>query len=251
MLRGLASLAFWAFLVVSSVALFPVAVLIWAGTAPFDRRRVLLHRFTCFWASLYSWLNPAWRVQVSGREHLHPDETCVLVVNHQSLVDILVLFRLFTHFKWVSKIENFRLPFIGWNMSLNRYIKLRRGDRKSVVQMMQRCRETLAEGSSLMFFPEGTRSQNGRLRAFKSGAFELAQQARVPIVPIILTGSGDALPKRGFVLRGRSEIRLRVLEPIPWSEFRDEPTDALTARMRELFARELGEAPRLARSARG
>jgi 1-acyl-sn-glycerol-3-phosphate acyltransferase len=151
----------------------------------------------------------------------------------------------------VSKIENFRVPVIGWNMSLNRYIKLRRGDRKSVVQMMQRCRETLAEGSSLMFFPEGTRSQDGRLRAFKPGAFELAQTARVPIVPIILTGSGDALPKRGFVLRGKSEIRLRVLEPIPWSDFRDEPLDELTARMRALFARELGESPAPRRAARG
>ena len=90
---------FWAFLTVSSIALFPVAALIWAVTAPFDRRRVWLHRFTCFWGSLYTWLNPAWPVQIEGRERIRPDETYVMVANHLSLLDILVLFRLFTHFK--------------------------------------------------------------------------------------------------------------------------------------------------------
>ena len=98
-------------------------------TVLFDRRLVLLHRFTCFWASLYTWLNPAWRVRIEGREKIRPRTAYVMVANHQSLLDILVLFRLFTHFKWVSKIENFRVPCVGWNMSLNRYIKLRRGDR--------------------------------------------------------------------------------------------------------------------------
>ena len=135
-MRRLGSVLFWAFLVTSSALLFPVAFAIWALSAPFDRRKRLLHQFTCFWASLYSWLNPAWRVHVEGREKIRRGVAYVMVANHQSLLDILVLFRLFVHFKWVSKIENFRVPFIGWNMSLNRYIKLRRGDKSSVVAMM-------------------------------------------------------------------------------------------------------------------
>ena len=69
-----------------------------------------------------------------------------MVANHQSLLDILVLFRLFAHFKWVSKIENFRVPLIGWNMSLNRYIQLKRGDKASILQMFEHCRRTLARG---------------------------------------------------------------------------------------------------------
>src|SRR5262252_7117634 len=95
----LLSLAFWAFLAASSVALFPVALLIWAVTAPFDRRLVLLHRFTCFWASLYTWLNPAWPVTLEGREHVADGAAYVMTSNHQSFLDILVLFRLFRHFK--------------------------------------------------------------------------------------------------------------------------------------------------------
>jgi len=235
------SLGFWIFLAVSSLLLFPIAVLVWALTAPFDRRLVALHRFTCFWASLYTWLNPAWPVQVIGREKIRPGVAYVMVANHQSLLDILVLFRLFRHFKWVSKIENFRIPFIGWNMSLNRYIKLRRGDRASIASMMRACEQALAGGNSIMMFPEGTRSTDGRLRAFKPGAFALAQRMRVPLLPIVLEGTGNALPKRGFVLQGRHEIRIRVLDEISHETFAALELETLVASVRSRFAQELGE----------
>jgi 1-acyl-sn-glycerol-3-phosphate acyltransferase len=240
-MRRLLSTCFWAFLAVSSILLFPIAALIWALTAPFDRRRVLLHRFTCFWASLYTWLNPAWPVRIEGREHVRRDEAYVMVANHLSLLDILVLFRLFTHFKWVSKIENFRVPFIGWNMSLNRYVKLRRGNRASVVQMMKECRETLAAGNSIMMFPEGTRSPDGRMRAFKTGAFELALECGRPILPIVIQGTSDALPKHGFVLRGRHPITVTILEELPVERFRGDTVEALTNRVRSIIAERIGE----------
>ncbi|WP_410954980.1 hypothetical protein, partial [Pseudomonas aeruginosa] len=69
---------------------FPVALLIALLTAPFDPRRRVLHQFTCFWASLYTWLNPAWRVRVVGREHVRPDVAYVMIANHLSFLDILV-----------------------------------------------------------------------------------------------------------------------------------------------------------------
>lgn len=242
MLRRTLSLLFWAFLTVSSILLFPVAVLIWVVTTPFDRRLVVLHRFTCFWASLYTWFNPAWPVTIEGREKIRDDRAYVMIVNHQSLLDILVLFRIFRHFKWVSKIENFRIPWIGWNMRLNRYIELRRGDRESVGKMMRDCERTIAEGSSIMMFPEGTRSVDGRLRAFKPGAFQIALATQTPLLPIVLEGTGDALPKRGFVLQGRHPIRLRILDEIPYESFARQSAEDLTLAIRNLFAKELGEA---------
>jgi len=242
LLRRTLSMVFWLFMTVSSIVLFPVAVLIWLVTWPFDRRLRVLHQFTCFWASLYTWLNPAWRVRVENLHRIRPDETYVIVANHQSLLDILVMFRIFAHFKWVSKIENFRVPFIGWNMTMNRYIKLRRGNKASVIQMMRACEETLAQGNSIMMFPEGTRSPDGRLRSFKTGAFQLAKSSGRPILPIVLRGTANALPKRGFVLRGRHEIRIRVLDEVPHDSFADQDVAFLTERMRERFARELGEA---------
>ncbi|MFQ5699209.1 MAG: lysophospholipid acyltransferase family protein [Myxococcota bacterium] len=241
MLRRVYSLAFWSFLLVSSVALFPVAGLVWAATRPFDPRGIVLHRFTCFWASLYTWLNPAWPVRVEGRDKIDPHQAYVMVSNHLSLLDILVLFRLFRHFKWVSKIENFRVPLIGWNMSLNRYIKLKRGNRQSVVRMLRECEQALRGGSSILMFPEGSRSPNGVLREFKRGAFELALRARVPILPIVLTGTADALPKRGFVLRGRHPLRIRVLDPLPFASFAHMSAEELTEHVRHRVVRELVE----------
>jgi 1-acyl-sn-glycerol-3-phosphate acyltransferase len=238
MLNAVGSLVFWIFLVVTSVALFPVAVLVWAVTAPLDRRRALLHRFTCFWGSLYTWLNPLWPVTIDGRERVDPQRAYVMVANHLSLLDILVLFRLFTHFKWVSKIENFRVPFIGWNMSMNRYIKLRRGSRESVIRMLEQCRETLTAGSSIMMFPEGTRSADGRMKEFKPGAFELAIETGAPVLPMVIEGTARALPKRGFVLRGRHPIRVRILDEISPAGFG--PAE-LTEHVRTIIAHELGE----------
>jgi len=238
--RGL-SLLFWNFLTLSSIALFPIALAIWAITVLLDRRRVVLHQFTCFWASLYTWFNPLWPVTITGLEHLRRGVTYVIVANHRSLLDILVLFRLFRHFKWVSKIEIFKVPCIGWNMVLNGYVKLRRGDAASIAEMMKACEQLLAEGNSIMMFPEGTRSVDGRLRAFKHGAFTLAQRARVPLLPIVLTGTSEALPKRGFVLRGRHDIRVRILPEIPYESFAGKSVEDLTDSVRRLFQRELGE----------
>jgi 1-acyl-sn-glycerol-3-phosphate acyltransferase len=238
-LRHVFSTLFWSFLVTTSFACFPIAVLIWAVTAPFDPKLRLLHQFTCFWASLYTWFNPAWPVHIEGLEHIQPGEAYVMVANHQSLLDILVMFRLFNHYKWVSKIENFRLPLIGLNMRLNRYIELRRGDRASVMQMLENCTRALNDGNSIMMFPEGTRSLDGKMRDFKPGAFELALKCERPLLPIVLDGTSNALPKRGFVLQGRHDIKLKVLAPLPAAEFAHQTVDELSDRVRKLIASEL------------
>jgi 1-acyl-sn-glycerol-3-phosphate acyltransferase len=244
MVRRIYSTLFWGFLVGSSALLFPVALLVWALTAPFDRRKRALHRFTCWWASLYTWVNPLWPVTIDGRERIAPDDTYVMVANHLSFLDILVLFRLFTHFTWVSKEENFTVPFVGWNMRLNGYIPLRRGDRRSVREMMAACDRALRRGTSVMMFPEGTRSRSGELQDFKPGAFELALRNAVPVLPIVIEGTHRALPKRGFVLQGRHPIRITVLEPLSADGVRDPA--ALAEHVRGVIATHLAEseAPR-------
>jgi hypothetical protein len=129
-----------AFMALSSAALFLVALGIWLLTVWWDRRLAVLHRFTCLWASLYTWLIPAWPLTIEGKQNIRRGATYVLVSNHQSLLDVLMYFRLFVHFKWVSKAELFRVPFVGWNMVLNRYIPIRRGDPESADAMFERCR---------------------------------------------------------------------------------------------------------------
>jgi 1-acyl-sn-glycerol-3-phosphate acyltransferase len=241
MIRLVGSLLFWGFIFVSSIVLFPLAVLLWLVSMPFDRRRWAMHRFTSLWASLYTWLNPAWRVSIEGRERLHEGTPTVLVANHLSLVDILVLFRMQSHFKWVSKLENFRVPLIGWNMTLCGYIPLRRGDSASVRTMMRQCDEALAAGSSIVMFPEGTRSATGRLRRFMPGAFQIAARNGVPIQPIVIRGTSDVLPKKGFILQGRHPISIKILDPIPAEKFDGVEPEVLMDRVRAIFVDELKE----------
>ena len=239
----LLSLTFWGFLGASSISLFPLAVLLFLTTVLFDKRRVLMHRFTSFWASLYTWLNPAWPVRIHGRRRLYEAGPAVIVANHLSLLDILVMFRLQTHFKWVSKQENFKVPFVGWNMTMCGYIPLRRGTATSVAAMMRLCDDALSGGSSIVMFPEGTRSATGRLRSFKSGAFEIARRNGVPIQPIVIRGTGDALPKSGFVLQGRHPISIEVLDPIPAEEVEKLEAEEMMARVREIIAERLKHPP--------
>jgi len=241
MARRFYSALFWAFIVFISLVIFPIVLVVWAVTLPFDRRKRALHQVTCFWASLPIWFNPAWTVSIDGRQKLQSSRATVMVANHLSLLDILVLLHTFAHFKWVSKIEIFRVPIIGWAASLNGYIKLKRGDRASVKRMMAECEKTLGEGNSIMIFPEGTRSHTGRLRAFKTGAFELALRTGSPVQAIVIEGTAEVLPKRGFVLQGRHPIRVTVLDALSSESFEHLSVEELTGRVRGLIAAHLGE----------
>ncbi len=223
----------------SSAILFFVALAIWLLTAWWDRRRVVLHQFACFWGSLYTWLIPAWPLTITGKENIRRNATYVMVSNHLSLLDILMYFRLFTHFKWVSKAEIFKVPFVGWNMVLNDYIPIRRGDPASADEMFEACRRTLARGSSIFMFPEGTRSPDGHPGRFKTGAFRIAQESRVPILPMAIRGTAQALPKRTLDFRGRHPIHIQVLPEIPYQQIRDRPLEDVAVEVRDRIAEQL------------
>ncbi len=208
------SLVYWAFVVLMMAPLFAGALLVFLATAWFDRRRVAVHLYSCLWATFYVVMNPLWKVRVEGRERLPWNGPAVLVANHLSILDILVLYALFRPFKWVAKAELFRIPCVGWNMVLNDYVRIERGDRESVRRMMEHCRAHLARGNPVLLFPEGTRSPDGRLQSFKDGAFKLAHDAGCPVIPVVVSGTGEALPKHGHVLRQRMQASVRVLPPI-------------------------------------
>jgi len=220
---------------------FILALVIWALTVLFDRRLVVLHMFTSFWACLYLWTMPAWSVKAFGRGKIRRQASYVVVSNHQSQLDILVAFHLFFPFKWVSKAEVFRLPFIGWNMALNRYIRLRRGDKESIRKMMEACEKALAKGCSVYFFPEGTRSRTGRLKPFKPGAFILAHQMKRPILAVAINGTRHALPKYSLNFHGRHTIRVEVLEEIPYEAFARLSIDETAEMVRQKIARNVDE----------
>jgi 1-acyl-sn-glycerol-3-phosphate acyltransferase len=164
-------------------------------------------------------VNPAWTLRIEGRERLPWHGAAVLASNHASLGDILVLFGLYRPYKWISKASNFRLPFIGWNMRLNRYVPLVRGDPESIARMMATAEAWLDREVPVLLFPEGTRSPDGEVKAFKDGAFRLSIAKQCPLYPIALAGTADVLPKHGLVLRRRADCRVRVLEPVDPQSF--------------------------------
>ena len=210
------------FIVTSFVYFLPVAIILRLTTWWFDRRLAILHAHTCLWTSCYVWLSPLWKITIKGRENVDRKKAYVLVGNHQSMLDILIVFRTFIHFKWVSKASMFRFPIIGWNMWLNGYIWI---DRSSKVQsqrkMLRECAKNLQRGSSVLIFPEGTRSRNGELRPFKEGAFLIALQQKTDILPMVIDDSYKALPEKGIMPRRKQSAKMHILKPVPYESFKN------------------------------
>ncbi len=213
------SLIVWIVSIITIIIILPLYLLLWLLTVLFDRRLFIAHYALSLWASIYTILNPFWHVTIENREKLNKSKTYVLISNHQSMLDILLLFRLYTHFKWVSKIEIFRIPVVGWIMTLNNYIKIRRGDKKSILGMMETCKKVLESGISILMFPEGTRSVDGSLGDFKDGAFNLALETRTGILPIVIDGASEAIPNKGYLLSKKQRIKIRILDEIKSSEY--------------------------------
>ena len=230
------SVYIWIVFIITSIVCMTIAFIIWCLTVPFDPNLRIMHKFSCLWASIYIWVNPLWKLQIEGREKIQPGKAYVMVCNHQSMLDILVLYQLFTHFKWVSKAELFKVPIVGWNMYLNRYIAVNRANKASHIQMMKECEMNLLNGNSIMIFPEGTRSKDGVLLPFKEGAFRIAQSAKVDILPILLDGSANTLPKQGIMLRSKETIRIKVLDPIEFSTFAELPVKEIASNVQEMMS---------------
>lgn len=210
----LVSVYIWGFFLLSLIPLFLMYSTLWVVSRPFNRHGRVTHYYTAGWAGLYLGINPWWRITIEDKVKIPQGIPVVFVANHQSLMDIALLYQLYLPFKWVSKPEMFRTPIIGWVLRMDRHIMVRKGDKESVLKMAETCKKTLKKGTSIFMFPEGTRSRDGVLGPFREGAFILARDAGVPIVPVILQGASDALPKKGLLFKRRQHFTIRVLDVI-------------------------------------
>jgi 1-acyl-sn-glycerol-3-phosphate acyltransferase len=237
-MNRLVSIGFWIFFALTCAVGIVVALTIRILSFPFDRDRRLNHLFSCAWGSLYAVAYPGWHVRVEHRERIVPGRPYVLVANHTSIADIILLFTLFRQFKWVSKDVLFRVPVIGWNMILSGYVPLKRGNKTSIEQMMAKCRDWLSRGVSVMMFPEGTRSDDGHLKPFKHGAFTLALDSKVPVIPIAIHGGHALIPKHSSTFAARADLVVEVLDPIAPDGF-DDP-NAYAESVRSAIGKALG-----------
>ena len=215
---------------------FPVALLLWLLALAFDSRRLMNNRWMVIQGIVLTKMSPFWKVIVDGREKIDQKQAYIIIPNHQSLLDI-VFFNMLRHrLRWVSKTEIFRVPLVGWEMRMVKYIELIRGNKASVIKMMEKCVESLRDGISVVIFPEGTRSLTGAIGKFKTGAFQLAVKTDKPLLPVLIDGTGEIMPKKGgIIFRNRRIVRLRVLDPIFPGQFGTGDPEELASRVQAMM----------------
>ncbi|MDD5309472.1 MAG: lysophospholipid acyltransferase family protein [Deltaproteobacteria bacterium] len=153
------------------------------------------------WARQILWLAGV-RVSVKGGAGLDWTRPCVVVANHASQIDIpLLFFCLPMPFRFLAKRSLFYIPIFGWSLALARFVAIDRGSSSSARRSIARAAEKIRRGPSLAVFPEGTRTPDGAIHPFKSGAFIIASRAEVPILPVAVRGTYAILPKSGWLIR--------------------------------------------------
>ena len=227
------SILAWTTMALTSIVITPFFLLVWVSTFWWDRRRVAAHMMGTFWAWHYQSLIVFWKLRLEGRKKIPWKRPVILVANHRSLIDILALYKLRRPFKWTSKDENFRLPFIGMVLSLTNSVRIKRESLRSGAQFLKQAENEIRKGSSILLFPEGTRSRTLDMRPFKEGAFKLAKKMECGVIPIVHTGSELTFDRGSWVLKGRTTIRIRVLDEIPPAEVSKLDTAELMQLVRE------------------
>jgi 1-acyl-sn-glycerol-3-phosphate acyltransferase len=185
------------------------------------------------------WLARAWSwlilktaccpVTIIGAEHLDGSRSCVYAANHISALDIPVLYHALPfQFRIMAKKELFRYPFLGWHLRRSGQIPIERENARSSFRSLIEASRTVQSGMPLLVFPEGGRSADGRVKPFLGGAFYVAIKAGVPVVPMAIVGSFEAVPMNNYVIKPRP-IALVIGEPISTREFSPREMDQLAA----------------------
>lgn len=208
---------------------------------PFDKKRFVVHRLSKWITDVVFGLAPKMKREVIGMENIDPTKAYVMVLNHNSMVDILSIYNLPLVFKWVSKKEVYRIPIVGRLLFAHGDIVINRASAKEAMQLVHtRGKEWLAKGASVSIFPEGTRSKDGDIHNFKAGAFILAKDAEVPILPVVLDGT-NSMTRNGWLINWSNKVTIKVLPPIPAEEVRSRDIKDVMTQVREDMVEALAE----------
>ena len=233
--RTLISVYAWISFAVLLIGLVPIVAIIRLVTMPFDRGAYWAGYTFRSVARMHGRLNPLWTFTVRGAFPKNPRLPYVVVSNHESFVDMLAISQIPIEMKWVAKSTFFNLPLVGFLLMLSRDIKLVRGAKGAGARVYTEAAERLSTRSSVMLFPEGTRSATGELGEFKDGAFKIAIEAQAPIVPLVVHGTRDALIKHDWRF-GRCKATVQILDPIPTAGMSLGDVTELRERVRDLIA---------------
>jgi 1-acyl-sn-glycerol-3-phosphate acyltransferase len=233
------SYLFWAACVVIVIVWTPLVAAVRLVTGRSDPNREIVGRFQRRSAALAARINPFWDFRAIDRAHPDPSKPHLFVANHKSLADVFLLSLLPWEMKFLSKESIFRIPLLGWQMRVNRDIPIERGNKDSARRALEAMRDRLSRGSSVIVFPEGTRSSDGSIAPFREGAFRLAINLGVDVVPLAVAGTENTLPKHSLVFRPtRASVTALPAMPVAGLTEADAPT--LAERVRSEIARAIG-----------
>ena len=240
MKRSILSLWSWFALGVIVIVWTPIVFLVWIATTPFDKGRYATGYTFRRLCVLHQWLNPLWKFKTSGQLPANKRNPYVMVSNHESFVDMLLLSHLKMEMKYLSKESILRIPLVGWMMKMSGDVSLLRGDRSSGAAALIVCEKWLKRKMSVMIFPEGTRSFDGEMRSFKDGAFVLAIRTQTPMLPVVVHGTRSALRKSDWRM-GDTKAEVRVLEIIETTGMTLNDVPALRERVRDVMIAEIAK----------
>jgi len=240
MKRSILSLWSWFALGVIVIVWTPIVFLVWIATTPFDKGRYATGYTFRRLCVLHQWLNPLWKFKTSGQLPANKRNPYVMVSNHESFVDMLLLSHLKMEMKYLSKESFLRIPLVGWMMKMSGDVSVLRGDRSSGAAALIVCEKWLKRKMSVMIFPEGTRSFDGEMRAFKDGAFILAIRTQTPMLPVVVHGTRSALRKSDWRM-GDAKAEVRVLEIIETTGMTLNDVPALRDRVRDAMIAEIAK----------
>lgn len=210
-------------------------------TFPFDKQRKVVHELSRALVYMFVMVPPLWKRKIEGLENIEKDKPYVIVINHQSMVDVMMLYLVPMIFRWVSKKEVHRIPFIGRFLMMHGDIAIdRKQGSKSMRKVMEQGKMWLDRGVSVAMFPEGTRSKDGEIHRFKAGAFALAKDAGVAILPVIMEGSSTMI-KPSLMVNWRNEFVIKVLPAISAEQVAATEQNELMEQTREIMVEALAE----------
>ena len=233
------SYLFWASCVLIVILWTPLVATFRLFTLRSDPNRDRVGRFQRHSAATAARLNPFWNFRTVGAETIDTSMPHLFVANHKSLADVFLLCLLPWEMKFLSKESIFKIPLLGWQMRTIRDIPIVRGDRESAKRAIEAMRDRLSGGSSVIVFPEGTRSADGSIAPFREGAFRLAIELGVDVVPLAVAGTENTLPKHSLVFRPTS-ASVTVLPAVSVSGLTVEDAPRLAERVRGEIARAIG-----------
>jgi 1-acyl-sn-glycerol-3-phosphate acyltransferase len=236
--RNMYAVYYWIMLILAEPLMFFSGWIVLLFTFPFDPNRKIIHYHSCMWGLIHYWVSPWWKIHYSGKEHVRRDRPYIIVCNHQSMLDICLMYKIPRYFKWVSKKEAAWLPFVGQALLMHRDILISRGESASVKYMIRQAQRYLKDNICITIFPEGTRSKDGKMHDFKEGAFMLARLTKTAILPVVVDGTYDVLPKRSHAVKRRQHFYIKVLPEIPAEEVAQTSVKDLAVKLHDLMLAE-------------